>query len=350
MKALHYLPAIGLALMYLPAAPSTAQDPQPQPVAVRPIVTGGDGVNILALRADGTSLSLDDKIAATVKDWKGLIAVDSGYYHVIGLKRDGTCVSAFHTPGMKEGASYAPADVSSWKDIVAVSGGHRHSAGLRADGTVVTAGANLVDAKKIGQWTDIVAISAGAGFTVGVRRNGTCVAVGTNEQGQCEVSEWKDIVTVATGGNHTIGLKADGKVVATVCKPTTPVQREVNERAPVKVDGWTNVIDIDGSNWHFVGLRADGTILYVCKYIPQGEIRWTDIVAIGCGETTVFGMKPDGSVVATGMYINKTTTPIIGRWKLGEASMLKAPRVPKGRSYKEPWPPAGWKGTAAQAP
>ena len=55
---------------------------------------------------------------------------------------------------------------------MAVATGYYHTVGLRSDGTVVTAGDNKDD---LSGWTDIVAVDANYHYTVGLRPNGTTV-------------------------------------------------------------------------------------------------------------------------------------------------------------------------------
>ena len=85
-----------------------------------------------------------------------------------------------------------------WKEngsgnIIAVSAGKRHTVGLKSDGTVVTAGSlNAYGQCNVSGWKDIIAVSAGENHTVGLKADGTVVAVGDNKYGQCNVSDWKD--------------------------------------------------------------------------------------------------------------------------------------------------------------
>jgi alpha-tubulin suppressor-like RCC1 family protein len=114
-------------------------------------------------------------------------------------------------------------NVGDWTDIAQITVGWGHTVGLRTDGTAVSAGYNDYGQCKIGDWTDIKRVTAGEyyrtiaggyGHTVGVKADGTVVTVGHNDDGQCNAYDWTDIIGVAAGNYHTVGLRADGTVLA----------------------------------------------------------------------------------------------------------------------------------------
>ncbi|MBL8793122.1 MAG: protein kinase [Planctomycetia bacterium] len=316
--------------------PGGVTGPGAGPFSARPIITAGNSDNIAALRVDGTCLYLNNALAVDVKGWNDLIQVEAGYDHVVGLRRDGTCVAV--GPNRNSPALA----VQGWRDIVAVSAGYSHTVGLKADGTILQAGINLTsaDAAKVSGWKDIVAISAGSLFTIVVRKDGTCAAVGLNSEGQCEVAHWRDIITVATTGHHTLGLRSNGTVVVTDCRPSTDAQKRNHAETPIRVGDWSNVIDIDATHWQVVGLRADSTVLYSGdeKLAPAEVAKWRGVVAVGCGRHAVLGVKPDGSLLAVGSDLYQSRMSVLSSWNLGSSAGISGPRVPRGRSYREPWP------------
>ena len=133
--------------------------------------------------------------------------IAAGYNYTIGLKNDGTLISA----GSNDSGQ---CDVSDWKDIVAVSAGNRQTVGIKSDGTVVAAGSNYYGECNIEDWKDIKQISAGHCYTVGLKNDGTVIVTGSGDYGQCGVTSWKEIVSISAGFTHTVGLKSDGTVVA----------------------------------------------------------------------------------------------------------------------------------------
>ena len=230
----------------------------------------------------------EDKIASYLKKINSKTIV-VGYWHTVGLKKDGTVVAV----GYNE---YGQCKVSGWTDIVAVAAGGFHTVGLKNDGTVVSAGYNGDGLDNVSKWTDIVAVTAGEYHTVGLKSDGTVVAVGRNSNGQCDISKWTDIVAVSAGRYHTVGLKKDGTVVAT--KYTGNQDYYLGQ---CKVSGWTDIVAVAAGGYHTVGLKKDGTVVAV-GLNDEGECDvsdWMDIVAVSAGGYHTVGLKSDGTVVAT---------------------------------------------------
>jgi alpha-tubulin suppressor-like RCC1 family protein len=65
-----------------------------------------------------------------------------------------------------------------------------HTIGLKSDGTVVSAGNDSSGQCDVDGWMDIIKVAAGYDHTVGLKSDGTVVAVGNNEYGQCDISNW----------------------------------------------------------------------------------------------------------------------------------------------------------------
>ena len=241
----------------------------------------------VGLKRDGTVVAVgdNDEGQCDVSSWTDIVAVAAGLSHTVGLKRNGTVVAV----GMN---SSGQCDVSSWTDIVAVASGYHHTVGLKRDGTVVAVGNNEYNQCDVSSWNDIVAVTAGSSHTVGLKRDGTVVAVGYNDDGQCDVSSWSDIVAVATGAYHTVGLKRDGTVVAV----------GNNEDNRCDVSSWTDIVAVAAGGSHTVGLKRDGTVVAV-GYNDDGQCdvsSWSDIVAVAAGGRHTVGLKRDGTVVAVG--------------------------------------------------
>ena len=76
-------------------------------------------------------------LQARIKDWNNMEEIRMYGSYVVGLKKDGTVVSANlrDTP--------VP-DVSSWKDIIAADPGNDYCVGLKSDGTLLFAGDHLI--------------------------------------------------------------------------------------------------------------------------------------------------------------------------------------------------------------
>ncbi|MBQ4560931.1 MAG: hypothetical protein IJA55_01205 [Clostridia bacterium] len=175
--------------------------------------------------------------------------ISAGTFHAVGIKPDGSVVSA--------GANFnGQCDVSEWNDVISVSAGDDFTIGLRSDFTVVAAGSNKYGACDIESWSDIVSVSAYE-HTVGLKANGTVVAVGWDKFGQCSKTvDWENIVAVAAGDGHTVGLCSDGTVVAVGS----------NESGQCNVEDWTDIIAVSAGIQITVGLKADGTVIATGKF------------------------------------------------------------------------------------
>lgn len=210
----------------------------------------------------------------------------------------------------EEGETEWIKDVAKWGQVEAIAAGNNHAVGLKADGTVVSAGSNWYGQRSgLSEWTEITAIDASVETTLGLRRDGTVMAAGFNDKGQCDVTEWTDIVAVAAGEEHSVGLRSDGTVVAV----------GNNKNGQCDVSGWSDIVAIAAGNQLTVGLRSDGTVVLAGSlFLPyaadqSGVDNWTDIVAISAGYDHVVGLRSDGSVVAAGNFTNGEGS--VTKWK-----------------------------------
>lgn len=90
--------------------------------------------DILALRSDGTVLTnADSKYRADFSGWNSIVAIDNSWFMYIGLKADGSVVTAGEF-------DLAEPDPNQWKNMVDVRLGGDGYMGLRADGTVLECG------------------------------------------------------------------------------------------------------------------------------------------------------------------------------------------------------------------
>ena len=184
------------------------------------------------------------------------IAISSGGYHVIVLRRDGTVRGT----GMNQ---FGQLNVNGWSNIKAIAAGGNHVVGLRRDGSVVAAGRNefnqITNANRL---TGIIQIAAGSMHTIALRSNGTVVAVGSTwNPNQLSTGGWSNIRAVDAGTTHSVGLRYDGRVVAT----------GENHYGQCNVGNWTNIIQISAAGHMTAGLRADGRILVTGNLTDYGR-------------------------------------------------------------------------------
>lgn len=218
-----------------------------------------NGVFTIGLKNDGTVVtaqrsSYDYRIDAS--EWRDIVAVAAGEHYIVGLRADGTVTAQGHNGD-------GQIDIDDWENIIAIDAGWRHTVGLDSYGNVHIAGyasENLLgyieDEKEL--WTDLVNTSAGGGggdylrtFVVGLKADGTAVAVGANEQGQCNIDEWSDLIAISAGDYHTVGLKSDGTVLTT--DPDPSIQAEISS--------WQDIVAISAGYGYTLGLKSDGTVV-----------------------------------------------------------------------------------------
>lgn len=224
----------------------------------------------IGLKMDGTVVTageLDNDYRIETGNWDDIIAVSAGDLYIVGLRGNGTLVAQGYSGD-------GQMDIDDWTDIKSIDTGWRHTVGLTNSGEVKIAGLRYKDEELIKndpEWHDIVAISAGGGYpgepgeqghTVGLRSDGKVLAVGDDGEGQCNFTNWKDkkIVAIAAGGFHTVGLTDDGKVVTTE--------------------------------------DADSVVNDIKKWEEEGYV----MVAIAAGYGTTFAIDTEGNVHSTGYY------------------------------------------------
>lgn len=184
------------------------------------------GSLVIGLRIDGTVVtagSLNEDYRIETRNWDDIVAVSAGDLYIVGLRKNGTLVAQGYSGD-------GQMDIDEWDNVIAIDTGWRHTVGLTKDGEVLIAGLRHEDEELIKsrpeEWHDIISVSAGGGkpgkkgeqgHTVGLRSDGKVVAVGDNGHGQCDFSAWENetIVAIAAGGFHTVGLTEDGRVVTT---------------------------------------------------------------------------------------------------------------------------------------
>ena len=208
----------------------------------------------------------------------------------------------------KSGSAWEYVDSSKWGNLVnnIALEGYYHVVGLRIEGTVVAFGANEYGECNVSDWTNIVNVCIGYHHTVGLKDDGTVVATGDNEYGQCNVSDWNDIVAVSVGtGPFTLGLKNDGHVVYAG-----------KLLSGFSTADWEEVVAISAGRSHAVGLKLDGRVVAVGSNIREecDVFLWESIVAISAGAYRTVGLKSDGTVVAVGD--NKDGHCYTSGWKL----------------------------------
>lgn len=227
----------------------------------------------------------------------GMVA--AGSVHSVGLRADGTAVSAGHdTVGQR--------DVSDWKNVVFIAAGEIVTAGVTAEGGLLLAGdgtafADSASWEAAAAWTDLSSVAVGGSHIVGLKADGTAVAVGDNSAGQCDVSGWSNLVAVAAGDAFTLGLTASGTLVSAGTAPD--------------VSAWKDVTAISAGGEVAAALTNTGTAL-----VSNGAdvSTWNGLAAVAAGAFGVVGVKADGTVVAA---LSDTTVDLSSETNVVAASV-----------------------------
>lgn len=144
----------------------------------------------LALRSDGTVAGFGEDyglVADEIADWRDIKQALPDDCMAIGLKRNGTVVTAGYDDDMD--------DVRKWKGITKLFGdGEGTVIGLKEDGTTVVhlGGYSLdeEDARKISSWRDIEKIVISQVRALGLKADGSVVAAGGDEAVLREIQSW----------------------------------------------------------------------------------------------------------------------------------------------------------------
>lgn len=278
--------------------------------------------HVVGLCTNGTVVAAGEKgsSACNVQGWRDIIGIAAVGDDTFALRSNGTVTKTIYEDDPDWGWGWTferyRKTISQWKNIVAISGGDYHIAALCSDGTVVAAGNNDDGQCNVQAWRDIVAIAAGTYHTVGLRADGTVVStkyIGKNyNYNQDQVQNWHDIVAIAAGF-HTVGLRSDGTVVTTGENlGFDPFYRD-------QIQGWHDIVAIAAGNFHTVGLCADGTVVApkMDRFHDHGQCDvqdWRDVVAVAAYGEHSAALCSNGSVVVAGDIEYAEGTP--EKWKL----------------------------------
>lgn len=248
-------------------------------------------------------------LPSDVSDWTDIISVSTMGSLVIGLKMDGTVITA----GSLDNNKYYRIETSNWDDIIAVSAGDLYVLGLRKDGTIVAQGYNNYGQMDVDNWRDITTISTGWRLTAGLDSAGSIHVTGRYSEEIVEEIEnskdnWKNLVAVSAGGGKTNVAGEFGHVVALKANHTVVAAGD-NGRGQCNVTGadWSDIVAISAGAYHTVGLKADGTVVttQTAPEIVKEIEKWNeakDIVAISAGYGFTLALRANGQVVGCGFF------------------------------------------------
>ena len=238
-------------------------------------------VHTVGLRADGTAVSAghDTVGQRKVSDWENVTFLAAGELFTAGVKADGTLLLAGDNTALADSASWETA--AAWTGLHSVAIGKAHMAGLKTDGTVVAAGDTASGQCEVTGWSDIVAIAAGDTFTVGLTSAGTLVTAGAAP----DVSAWKDVVFVSAGGDVVAALTKDGTAL-------------VSNGADVSA--WNGLSSVAAGAFGVVGVKADGTVVAALSDASVDLSAEANVVSAAVGAGHIVLMHQDGTAAAYG--------------------------------------------------
>lgn len=200
--------------------------------------------------------------AALVEMPAGDPMLAEGEWHVLGLCKDGTVLSAGNN-------LHGQCDVQTWESIVWISANADTSAGLKADGTIALAGAQSEALKDALSWKDVASVSLGEKHIVALTTDGTVLCAGDNTQGQCDLAQKTDIVAVEAVGNSTIITAKDGTVTESGAVITTPAPGTDTFTAQLSPDG---SVAIQSEYADFANLTANWNLLTSSAKNPPAAV------------------------------------------------------------------------------
>ena len=248
--------------------------------------------------------------ASEVSSWNDICSIAAAETWLLGLKYDGTAVSAVFDDPYDDFPNYAP-DVSFWHDVVAITAGESLGIGIKKDGTVVLT---------IPEWRDmwggtiarlygLKAIQKASvadihwydySFPVVMSTDGH-VYINTDSSSQVEDS-FSDFFS---SGWLTVGLRKDG--TASLLSANDDIDWESTKRV---IDSWSDLKQIVCGDNLIVGLNNDKTIVY---YMPNNHYNYSDLdswqnieqLFIAPNSNRVAGIRTDGTAVAmAGVYVS----------------------------------------------
>lgn len=150
------------------------------------------------------------------------------------------------------------AAAADWKNIVDLAAGAYHLAGLTIDGRVLLAGEMLNPnvVQEISGWMDVTAISASGDATLALKKNGTVAFAGkAGDSRRKDVLQWSNITSIALESVYAVALTAEGNVLLAGRN-----QNDFLDLGRKDAANWNDIIAITCSRSAIGALGFDGTL------------------------------------------------------------------------------------------
>ena len=151
------------------------------------------------LTRDGTLLHTGFRDLSALSGWTGVRTVSSGDGVLFALRENGSLLSSL------------PDQAQSWQDVIAVAAAGHAPVGLKRDGTLLSA------SKDLSAWTDVVAMDSSASLLVGLRLDGTLLAeplLLSDGSLLDALQAEQDVIGLSVAGTFALLLHEDGTLTA----------------------------------------------------------------------------------------------------------------------------------------
>lgn len=151
------------------------------------------------LTADGRLLHCGFRDTSTATGWTGLLALAPGNGVLFALRQNGTVLST------------RPSKTETWMDLCGLAAAGYAPVGLKRDGTVLSAQLDL------SAWTDVISLHSSATLLVGIRMDGALLVESLLLADDALLSALRsetDVVGLSVSGTYALLLHADGTLSA----------------------------------------------------------------------------------------------------------------------------------------
>lgn len=247
----------------------------------------------MCLKQDGTPILFHNffyDTAGNIACFKDIQAVACTSDGVVGLRRDGTCITS--NPGKYCNAHISEAN--NWHNIVDLAGGGHHVVGLQNDGTCVATsikwntGYGYDGQSDVATWNNIQAVACGDYFSAGLKKDGTVVCAG-----KISTPNWKDVELIGAGGRCLMGVTKSGELL---------IAGEASTKGMEKAE---NIVQLAVANGIAYALQTDGTVLggRMQNYSSKDRVvAAAGVVAIAGGDGLLL-LQKDGYLKQLGSSI-----------------------------------------------
>lgn len=219
-----------------------------------------------------------------------IVSVESGGYHNISLRDDGSIFSWGLNNFLQ--CSSTPTD----SDFNQVDAGYFHSIALHDDGSISAWGSNYSDeylTTEYGQGespdgNDYVKIATGYFHNLAIKANGDVIGWGKDSSGECVTQDDANYIDIAAGWCHSVGLRADGTINCWGNSTYCGVVPEGND-----------FVQVSASEEFSLALRENGDVeMWGADSfsVPTG----TDYIQVEAGISFLIGLCADGSIDCIG--------------------------------------------------